>query len=72
MKHNKMWAMFNEDGTLYALICTVKHTRKQVITLVQNHFGAKWQYLYRHFGYRIEKVVVLRESEFDQFPKEKP
>jgi len=44
----------------------VRPTRREVMDEVEDNYGMKWQHLYKQYGYRIEKVVVLRADEFEE------
>lgn len=68
MKPDTLWAMYDSGGTLVPW--AVRPTRQKVISLVQNHYGTPWRYLRRRFGYRLDKVVVLRAAEYEQLLEE--
>ena len=63
MKINQMWAMFDGDGRLFRW--NVRDTRREVIEHVEKSYGLKWRHLYKQCGYRIKKVVILREEDFE-------
>ena len=64
-----MYAMFDKDEVLCQW--TIKHTSWEVIDKAEQHFGLKWQELEERYGYRIEKVVVLRTTDFEELLAEK-
>ena len=63
MKINQMWAMFDRDGRLFRW--SVRDTRRGVIEHIEKDWPLNWRRLYKKCGYRIKKVVVLREEDFE-------
>ncbi len=64
MKINRMWALYHDDGVLASRL--IAHTEMALVDKVEQRFGMKWPELAEHYGYTIEKVVVLRAEEFEE------
>lgn len=62
MRINRMLAMFYENGTLLRRF--IGRTKPGLIDEIQKHFGLTWPDLVEQYGYRIEKIVVLRADEW--------
>ena len=69
MKINRMWAMFDTAGGLFKW--SIMPLRVDVIEKVEKNYGLKWAQLYKPYGFRIEKVVVLRAEDFEELLAEK-
>lgn len=63
MKINRMWAVVDEKGKLRFWM--VMPTRRGAIEEAEKRFALQHSEIKERYGYRIEKVVVLRADDFE-------